>query len=96
MAENKEWVVVTARRLSDGSPIYLTANGTWTGALQEASPRSPEEGQAEATQRGQSEQSTVVDPYTFKVEVRDGFIDALSTRERIRSAGPTVRLRRPD
>jgi hypothetical protein len=38
----------------------------------------------------------VADPYTFKVEVRNGSIDALSTRERIRSTGPTVRVRRPD
>jgi hypothetical protein len=38
----------------------------------------------------------VADPYTFKVEVKNGAIDALSTRERIRSTGPTVRVRRPD
>lgn len=96
MVENTELVVVTARFLADGSPAYLTAAGTWTRALQEAAPRPADEGEREAAERGQREQRIVADPYTFKIELRDGFIDALSSRERIRSTGPTVRLRRPD
>jgi hypothetical protein len=96
MAENKELVVVTARFLADGAPAYLTAQGTWTRALQEAGVRPEAEGESEATARAKSEQRIVADPYTFKVEVKDGVIDALSTRERIRGTGPTVRLRRPD
>jgi hypothetical protein len=96
MVENKELVVVTARFLADGAPAYLTASGNWTRALQEAAVRTPEEGEAEATTRAKNEQRIVADPYTFKVELRDNFIDALSARERIRSTGPTVRMRRPD
>jgi hypothetical protein len=96
MVENKELVVVTARFLADGSPAYLTAQGTWTRALQEARVLPVDDGEGEAAQRAKSEQRIVADPYTFKVELKDGVIDALSARERIRSTGPTVRLRRPD
>jgi hypothetical protein len=96
MVDSNELVVVTAYRLADGAPVYLTADGKWSRALQEAAALPPEKGEAEAAARRVSEQPIVADPYTFKVEKRDGFIDALSTRERIRSTGPTVRIRRPD
>ena len=96
MVDNEELVVVTARFLADGAPAYLTQGGSWTRALQEAAPRPLAVGEAEAAERAKNEQRIVADPYTFKVEVRNGFIDALSARERIRSTGPTVRMRRPD
>ena len=67
MPENKELVVVTARFLADGAPAYLTAQGTWTRALQEAAVRPEDEGESEATTRAKSEQRIVADPYTFRV-----------------------------
>ena len=94
--ESNEWVVVTARFLVDGGPAYLKADGTWSRFLQEAKPLSLEQGEAEAKQRSATEQRIVADAYTFKVAVKDGVIDALSTRERIRSTAPSVRIRRPD
>lgn len=97
MSESNEKVVVTARWLADGAPVYLRADGTWSRALQEANVVPTERGEAEASERAKSEQRIVADPYTFKVELESGgFIDALSARERIRSTGPTVRVRRPD
>ena len=96
MVESNELVVVTARLLADGAPVYLKADGSWSRALQEAKPLPTAEGEAEAQKRSQQDQRQVADPYTFKVEVKGGTIDALSTRERIRSTGPTVRIRRPD
>ena len=96
MAESNEQVVVTARFLADGAPAYLTAAGSWSRSLQEAKILPAKEGEAEAAARTVRDQPQVADPYTFKVEVRDGFIDALTTRERIRSTGPTTRVRRPD
>lgn len=96
MVESNELVVVTARWLLDGAAVYLKADGTWSRSLQEAKPLSPAEGEAEAQKRTKEDQRNVADPYTFKVEVRGGEIDALSARERIRSTGPTVRVRRPD
>jgi hypothetical protein len=96
MAETNELVVVTARFLADGGAAYLTPAGAWSRALQEAKPMAPDEGEAQAKQRNASEQRLVADAYTFKVAVKDGVIDALSARERIRSTAPTVRIRRPD
>jgi hypothetical protein len=94
--QNHDLVVVTARWLADGAPVYLGADGSWSRALQEAKPFASAAGEAEAVERGTSEQRLVADPYTFKVDLKDGQIDALSARERIRSTGPTVRVRRPD
>lgn len=94
--DTNEVVVVTARLLADGAPVYLSAAGKWTRALQEAVVLPLAKGETEASTRAQTEQPLVADPYTFKVDVKDGFIDALSARERIRSTGPTVRVRRPD
>jgi hypothetical protein len=96
MPEENELVVVTARWLADGAPVYLTSAGTWSRALQEAKPLPSAQGETEAQQRAKNEQRLVADPYTFKVELKNGEIDALSTRERIRSTGPTTRIRRPD
>lgn len=96
MVPSNELVVVTARFLADGAPAYLTAEGSWSRSLREAAPLPLERGEAEATERARSDQRTVADPYTFKVAVSDGEIDALSARERIRGTGPTVRIRRPD
>jgi hypothetical protein len=96
MADVNELVVVTARLLADGAPVYLKADGGWSRALQEAAVLAADKGEAEATTRSKTEQPIVADPYTFKVEMREGVIDALSARERIRSTGPTVRVRRPD
>lgn len=96
MVDTNELVVVTARWLADGAPVYLKADGSWSRSLQDAKPLPTQEGEAEAAQRSANDQRQVADPYTFKVEVRGGEIDPLSTRERIRSTGPTVRIRRPD
>lgn len=97
MSQAKEGVVVTARFLVDGTPAYLKADGSWTRSLQEAAVLSAEEAASEAETRAKTEQPIVADPYTFPVKVLDnGFIDALTARERIRGTGPTVRIRRPD
>jgi hypothetical protein len=96
MADSNELAVVTARFLADGAPAYLKGDGSWSRSLQEAGPRAPAEAEAEALARAQSEQRIVADPYVIKVEIKGGQIDALTTRERIRSTGPTVRIRRPD
>ena len=96
MVDENELVVVTARWLADGAPVYLTPAGTWSRSLQEAKLLPSADGEAEAQKRTKDEQPLVADPYTFKVEKKGNEIDALSTRERIRSTGPTTRIRRPD
>ncbi|MDB4985780.1 MAG: hypothetical protein JWN04_958 [Myxococcaceae bacterium] len=96
MPESNELVVVTARWLADGAPVYLTASGGWSRALQEAKALPAAEGEAEAVRLAAHDQRQVADPYTFPVALKGSEIDALSTRERIRSTGPTTRVRRPD
>ena len=97
MSEADELVVVTARFLVDGTPAYLKADGSWTRSFQESAVLPRERGEAEASTRAKTEQPIVADPYTFPVKVKEGgFIDALTARERIRSTGPTVQIRRPD
>jgi hypothetical protein len=96
MVDENELVVVTARWLADGAPVYLTPAGSWSRSLQEAKLLPTADGEVEAARRAQDEQPLVADPYTFKVEKKGNEIDALSTRERIRSTGPTTRIRRPD
>ena len=96
MTDSEEVVVVTARFLGDGAPAYLTQQGTWTRSLQEANVLPTATGTELANARSKTDQATVADPYVFKVEVRDAVIDPLSTRERIRANGPSIRMRRPD
>jgi Protein of unknown function (DUF2849) len=96
MAESKDLVVVTARFLGDGAPSYLKADGTWSRFLKDAKVFEEDAGEAEAAARNQREQPIIADAYTFNVALKDGAIDPLSTRERIRAEGPTTRLRRPD
>src|ERR1700712_154949 len=65
MAEAIDLVVVTARWLADGAPGYLPPAGAWSRSLQEARTLTTPEGEAEAAERGKSEQRLVADPYTF-------------------------------
>jgi hypothetical protein len=96
MVDENELVVVTAHWLADGAAVYLTPAGSWSRSLQEAQVLPKADGEAEAGKRAADEQRIIADPYTFKVEKKGDEIDALSTRERIRSTGPTTRIRRPD
>jgi hypothetical protein len=96
MGESEELVVITARWLADGAPVYFTSKGEWSRDFQQSAVLPAEQGEAEAARLSQSAQRLVADPYTFKVERKDGMLDALTTRERIRSTGPTTRIRRPD
>jgi len=88
--------VISAGETDTGAPVYLTASGRFSRNFKDSRPI---EGRAEldalladALRR----EREVCDPYTFMVEVRDGAIDPLSARERIRATGPTTIVRRPD
>lgn len=96
MGDSEEMVVITARWLADGAPVYWTPKGEWSRDFQQSDVLPASRGEAEAARLGQVDQRHVADPYTFKVERRGSALDALSTRERIRSTGPTTRIRRPD
>jgi hypothetical protein len=89
--------VVTAGRTDDGAPVYRTSQASWSLVLREAALLSSEQEAEQLAKRAAAEeQRGVCDPYVFPVAVTPEGLDALSARERIRSTGPTVRVRRPD
>ncbi|HEX7476414.1 MAG TPA: DUF2849 domain-containing protein [Polyangiales bacterium] len=90
-----KWVV-TANFTSEGGVAYLRADKSVTRVLAEAG-RFATKADAEALRKlALGMEAILADPYLIEVaELPDG-IDALSARERIRAAGPTIRVRRPD
>jgi len=90
--------VVTGKFTDDAGNAWRRADGSWSRRLDDAGVL-PDEASAKAIVASTiaNEQRTVMDPYVIEVHAADdGTIDALSTRERIRANGPTIRLRRPD
>ena len=85
--------VLTANRLREGDVVYLTAEGGWSTALEQAlviaEPEEEERRLAEAAHAVADRK--VVGPYLFSVEPGPEGPQPLSQRERIRAAhGPTV------
>lgn len=89
--------VITANTTGAGGPVYLRADRSWTEHLTEAVATQDEALRDELLEFGRSQERTVCDPYTFKVNVDDdGKPLATTVRERIRAQGPSTPLRRPD
>lgn len=90
--------IVTANFTDDGAVAWRRADGTWSRALADAGLVADEAAAAAlASRAAAAEQREVCDPYKIEVRVDDaGAVDVLTARERIRAAGPTIRLRRPD
>jgi len=86
--------IVTANRLRDGVVVYLTPEGAWSEDLQDARVADQDDFVDEllaiAAEGVRARQ--VIDPYAFAVEAGAAGIVPSGTRERIRSAGPSVRL----
>ena len=86
--------VLTANRLSDGIAVWLGSDGTWHETLDEAFVARHEAAlaglkDAEAVAAYDQE---VVDVAVIDVEERGSDIWPVRLRERIRAAGPTVRV----
>lgn len=85
---------VTANRLIDGEVVYFTSNGAWSEHLKDAQVADGKE--ACAALLSQAEPSVaaqqVVEPYLFEVAEDAGVLVPASVREKIRMAGPTIRL----
>jgi hypothetical protein len=88
--------VISASFLDSGAPAYLTNEGGWSGNLQSATLLVSEAERDEQLGRALAQERIVCDPYFFDVRLEGKTIDPISTRERIRAEGPTVRVRRPD
>jgi hypothetical protein len=84
--------VVTANRLVDGIVVYLASDGSWTEEIERARVASTEdETQALESQAEQAVKNRiVVAMYAMPVEIKDGAVDPLSVRERIRAAHRTT------
>jgi len=84
--------VVTANRLTDGIVVYLAADGEWTEQIANARVADTEEETKalEAEAENAVRERRVVAVYPMAVALKDGAIDPISVRERIRAAHRTT------
>jgi hypothetical protein len=85
-------VVVTANRLTDGAVIYRTAGGQWTTELAAAAVVRTSEAAMALLAGARADLVGALDCYVAPVDLADGKPRPGNLRERIRSAGPTIRL----
>lgn len=90
-----QWIV-TANFTADGSVAYVRADQSFSPVLAEAAVFASKEGAEAALQFAAAAEHIVADPYLTEVLPAQQGLDVLTARERIRSQGPTVRVRRPD
>jgi len=86
---------LTANLLHSGDVVYWSCNGEWSTKLQDAAiaATADEIAAYEAKVAEEEVGNAVVAPYLFEIEQdEDGTIRAISQREIIRAAGPTIRL----
>jgi hypothetical protein len=84
--------VVTANRLTDGIVVYLASDGGWTEDIGQARLAETED-EVKALEEAAAKDVAarkVVAVYPMDVAVRDGAVDPLSVRERIRAAHRTT------
>jgi hypothetical protein len=84
--------VITANRLTDGVVVYLASDGEWTERIANARVADgDEETKAlEAEAENAVRERRVVAVYPMAVALRDGAVDPLSVRDRIRAAHRTT------
>ena len=90
-----KWIV-TANFTATGAVAYFKPDQTWGHNLDEAAVFDAKEPAEAALKIAMGAERLVSDPYLTEVAPGSQGLDALSARERIRSQGPTVRVRRPD
>lgn len=94
MTQLKNPVAFTANNLLDGEAVWLGTNGRWVKSVEAAKAFLTEDERqigADAAARADAE-NLVVEPYEIDVLVRSGVVTPAKFRERIRAAGPTMRL----
>jgi uncharacterized protein DUF2849 len=84
--------VITANRLTDGLVVYLAADGGWVEDIARArfAETEDETGALEEIGNKAVKDRVVVAMYPMPVEIKDGAVDALSVRERIRASHRTT------
>ena len=94
MTTLKSPIAFTANNLLDGEAVWLGHNGSWVKSVDLARVFTTEDerqlGAAEAAQADAD--NLVVEPYEIDVTLVGGVATPSKFRERIRAAGPTMRL----
>lgn len=85
--------VMTANALSEGDVLFLSKDNKWVLDLQQAQIG---EGEAElaameATGAQGVANNLLIEPYFIEIEQTEGRISPVTTREKMRSLGPSVR-----
>ena len=85
--------VLTANRLTDGEAVWLGHDHTWRATIEGAAVASDKaaEETLEALGKASFARDEVLDVDLIDVELVNGEIRPLRLRERIRTAGPTIR-----
>jgi hypothetical protein len=83
--------VVSANRLADGIVVFWNRGG-WVELLDQAEVLDSKPDIESATLKAQADVAAnrVVDIFAFDVKAAGGHIEAVTLRDRIRTAGPTV------
>jgi hypothetical protein len=87
VTDDTTFQAVTANRVVDGVPVYLTAAGGWSPHLAHAH---VVKDVAELLVRAQADPLKAIAPYAIDVVVTDGKIRPVGLREEIRAFGPTA------
>lgn len=82
---------VTASRLSDGAVIYLKSDGLWALRLADAAQFSDADA-AEALAKTATRVTEIAGAYLIDVDPEGRPVGREALREKIRRAGPTVRM----
>ncbi|MEM8751111.1 MAG: DUF2849 domain-containing protein [Pseudomonadota bacterium] len=94
MTTLKTPVTFTANRLLDGEVVWLGSQGKWVESVEAAFVAHTEDQRAEAAAHAAraDADNVVVEPYEIDLSVEGGQVEPLRFREKIRAAGPTIRL----
>jgi hypothetical protein len=94
MTTLKNPIAFTANNLLDGEVVWLGHNGAWVKSIDAVQIfATEEERQAAAKAAALADaENLVVEPYEIEVSLENGQAVPLKFRERIRAAGPTMRL----
>ena len=94
MTTLKNPIAFPANNLLDGEVVWLGHNGAWVksvGAAQVFATEDERQVAAEIAAKADAE-NLVVEPYEIEVVHEAGEVTPIKFRERIRAAGPTMRL----
>ncbi len=85
--------VVTANDLKNGLAVFLKADGSWTGDVDQSAVAISDEDLAVLLKTGEEAEAAnvVIGPYLVDIEQDGGKIKPIHLREYMRATGPSVR-----